>query len=50
MDDEVEPYIENRGNDRVPSSIRVLLVDAEYKEMVLGELAGALEKEVDLHS
>lgn len=47
VDDEVEIYIESRGKNGVPSSIRALVEDAEWKEDKLGELAYDLE-ELDL--
>lgn len=44
VDEEAELWIEGRGKNGVPSSIRVLLNDAEWKEDALGELAEELEK------
>ena len=44
VDEEAEIYIENRGKNGVPSSIRVLINDAEWKENALLELAEELEK------
>lgn len=44
VDEEAEIYIENRGKNGIPSSIRTLINDAEWKEDVLGELAEELEK------
>ena len=39
IDEEVEPYIENRGNNGVPTSIRALLEDAEWKQQQLKALS-----------
>ena len=43
IDDEVEPYVEMRGKKGVPSSISVLLADAQWKLDTLTELQNALE-------
>lgn len=43
IDDEVEPYVEMRGTRGVPSSIKVLLEDAEWKEEQLNKLSAALQ-------
>lgn len=45
VDEEVEIWIEGRGKNGVPSSIRDLVEDAEWKESTLGELADQLEEE-----
>lgn len=42
VDDEVEPYIEMRGTNGVPSSVRELIEDAEWKRDTLGELSKAV--------
>jgi hypothetical protein len=42
VDEEVEVWIESRGKNGVPSSIRLLVEDAEYKEKTLEELGLAL--------
>ena len=44
VDEEAEIWIENRGKNGVPNSIRDLIEDAEWKETMLGELADELEK------
>ena len=44
VDEETEIWIESRGKNGVPSSIRALVEDAEWKESMLGELADELEK------
>lgn len=44
VDEETEMWIEGRGKNGIPSSIRVLVEDAEWKENTLGELAEELEK------
>ena len=44
VDDETEIWIENRGKNGVPNSIRALIEDAEWKELILGELADELEE------
>ena len=38
VDDEVTPYVQNRGTNGIPSSIRELLEDAEWKEEQLKAL------------
>ena len=43
IDDEVEPYVEMRGKQGVPSSISVLLADAQWKLDTLTELQNALK-------
>jgi len=43
VDEEVEPYIEMRGQRGVPNSISALLEDAKWKEKTLEDLADALE-------
>lgn len=44
VDEETEIWIENRGKNGVPSSIKALVEDAEWKESTLDELADELEK------
>lgn len=44
VDDEAEIYIENRGKNGVPNSIKALIEDAEWKESTLGTLADELEE------
>lgn len=44
VDEEAEIWIDRRGEDGIPSSIRVLVNDAEWKENTLGELTEELEK------
>lgn len=44
VDEEVEVWIEGRGKNGVPESIRALVEDAEWKENILEELANALER------
>lgn len=44
VDEETEIWIENRGKRGVPSSIKALVEDAEWKESTLGELADELEE------
>lgn len=44
VDEEAELWIEGRGKNGIPSSIRVLINDAEWKENALLELAEELEK------
>ena len=44
VDEEVEIWIESRGERGVPNSIRALVEDAEWKETMLGELTDELEK------
>jgi hypothetical protein len=43
VDEEVEPFIEIRGQRGVPRSIRDLVTDAEWKEEKLKQLADDLE-------
>lgn len=43
IDDEVEPYVEMRGERGVPSSISALLADAQWKLDTLTELQNALQ-------
>lgn len=48
IDEEVEPYIECRGKNGVPSSIRTLVEDAEWKLEQLEQLSESLnEIEID---
>lgn len=48
VDEEVEVWIENRGKNGVPSSIRALVEDAEWKENKLEKLSDALgELDID---
>ena len=42
VDEEVEPYIECRGENGVPSSIKDLVEDGEWKKEKLGELKDEL--------
>ena len=44
VDEEAEIWIENRGKNGVPNSIRALLRDAEWKEAALDKLADELEE------
>lgn len=44
VDEETEIWIENRGKNGVPSSIKALVEDAEWKERTLGELFDQLEE------
>lgn len=44
VDEETEIWIENRGKNGVPSSIKALVEDAEWKERTLGELYDQLEE------
>ena len=44
VDEEVEVWIESRGKNGVPSSIRDLVEDAEWKERTLGELYDQLNE------
>lgn len=43
VDEEAEIWIENRGKNGVPSSIKALVEDAEWKEQELRELANKIE-------
>lgn len=43
VDEETEMWIERRGQNGVPSSIRTLLKDAEWKKAALGMLAACLQ-------
>lgn len=43
VDEEVEVWVEGRGKNGVPSSIRTLVEDAEWKESELLKLAEKLE-------
>lgn len=43
VDDEATLYIESRGKNGIPSSIRTLVEDAEWKEETLGETLKDLE-------
>lgn len=48
IDEEVEPYIECRGQNGVPSSIKTLVEDAEWKFEQLENLSEALnDVEID---
>lgn len=42
VDEEVEVWVENRGKGGVPSSIKTLVMDAEWKEKKLEKLADTL--------
>lgn len=42
IDEEVEPWIENRGKNGTPSSIKGLVEDAEWKQEQLKELSESL--------
>lgn len=44
VDEETEIWIENRGKNGVPSSVKALVEDAEWKESTLDELADELEE------
>lgn len=44
-DEEIEPYIEIRGQNGVPTSIRALLDDADWKRDTLQELLDKIEEE-----
>lgn len=44
VDEETEIWIENRGKNGVPSSIKALVEDAEWKERTLGKLFDQLEE------
>ena len=44
VDEETEIWIENRGQNGVPSSIKALVKDAEWKESMLDKLADELEE------
>ena len=44
VDDEAEIYIEFRGKNGVPNSIKALIEDAEWKESTLDKLVNELEK------
>ncbi len=43
VDEEVEPLVNNRGKHGIPSSIRSLVEDAEWKEEKLSQLTRDLE-------
>ena len=43
VDEEVEIFIDNRGKNGIPSSVRTLIEDAEWKLETLQSLADALE-------
>ena len=47
VDDEAAKWVECRGNNGVPSSIKALVEDAEWKKEILGVLVEELE-ELDL--
>ena len=44
VDEEAEIWVECRGKNGVPNSIRALVEDAEWKEAALGKLADELEE------
>ena len=44
VDDEAEVWIDRRGENGVPNSIRELIKDAEWKEIKLGELSDELDE------
>lgn len=44
VDEEAEIWIERRGENGVPNSIKALVEDAEWKERTLGELFDQLEE------
>lgn len=44
IDEETEIWIDSRGKNGVPSSIKALIEDAEWKESMLGELYDQLEE------
>jgi hypothetical protein len=44
VDEHVAGWVESRGENGVPSSVRDLVVDAEVIEKMLEDLADALEK------
>ena len=44
VDEEAEVWIERRGKNGVPDSIRTLIEDAEWKAIKLGELADTLDE------
>lgn len=44
VDEETEIWIEGRGKNGVPSSIKALVEDAEWKKEILGELYYALSE------
>lgn len=44
VDEEAEVWIESRGKNGVPDSIKDLIEDAEWKESMLGKLADELEE------
>lgn len=44
VDEEAEIWVECRGRNGVPSSIKALVEDAEWKESALGRLADELEE------
>jgi hypothetical protein len=46
IDDEAEPYIANRGKYGIPSSIKTLIHDAEYKLDALQALYYALDNAI----
>lgn len=47
VDEEVAIFVEMRGTHGVPSSIRTLLEDAEWKEEILQNLLKDIEKSID---
>lgn len=44
VDEEAEMWIESRGKNGVPNSIKALVEDAEWKESMLEKLADELEE------
>ena len=44
VDEEAEIWVENRGKNGVPNSIKALVEDAEWKERTLGELFDQLNE------
>lgn len=47
VDEEVEPWVEKRGENGVPSSIKALVEDAEWKERELEILSNELEEALE---
>jgi hypothetical protein len=46
VDEDVELWVDSRGKNGVPSSVRILVENAEYKEEVLEQLYFALQEVV----
>lgn len=46
VDEEAEIYVDMRGKNGIPSSIRTLIEDAEWKERKLIELADMLQDKI----